>query len=43
LFDIHTHLLASSSVGVAADWGKILKSYIYSGVTTVADMSTYGE
>ncbi|MBI4874695.1 MAG: amidohydrolase family protein [Acidobacteria bacterium] len=43
LFDIHTHLLASPVTGVAADWGKILKAYLYAGVTTVVDVSTYGE
>lgn len=42
LFDLHTHLLASAGRG-SADWGKNLKAYLLSGVTTVADMSTNPE
>ncbi|MDZ4801800.1 MAG: amidohydrolase family protein [Bryobacteraceae bacterium] len=42
LFDVHTHLLASAGAG-RADWGKILKTYLVSGVTTVVDLSTYPE
>ena len=42
LFDIHTHLLASAG-RAPADWGKNLKSYLLSGVTTVVDLSTYPE
>jgi imidazolonepropionase-like amidohydrolase len=43
LFDLHTHLLAGAVTGAAPDWGKTLKAYLVSGVTTVADMSTYPE
>lgn len=43
LFDVHTHLLASPSAGIAADWGKNLKACLYAGVTTVVDVSTYAE
>jgi imidazolonepropionase-like amidohydrolase len=43
LFDLHTHLLANAAGGGEADWGKNLKAYLVSGVTTVADMSTYPE
>lgn len=42
LFDVHTHLLASAG-SVRADWGKNLKAYLLSGVTTVVDLSTYPE
>ncbi len=42
-FDVHTHLLASAGNGTSADWGKNLKSYLVSGVTTVVDLSTYPE
>jgi len=43
LFDLHTHLVASPIDGVAADWGKILKSYLYAGVTSVSDVGAFGE
>ena len=43
LFDLHTHLSASAVTGVAGDWGKSLKAYLASGVTTVNDYATYGE
>ena len=43
LFDLHTHLSASAANGVTADWGKNLKAYLASGVTTVNDYATYGE
>lgn len=43
LFDVHTHPFASPEQGGAGDWGKHLKSYLYAGVTTLADVSTYGE
>lgn len=43
LFDLHTHLLASAVTGVPADWGKILKAYLYCGVTSVVDLSTFTE
>lgn len=43
LFDLHTHLLASAVTGVQADWPKILRAYLLSGVTTVVDLSTYPE
>ena len=43
LFDLHTHLSASAATGLSADWGKDLKAYLASGVTTVNDFSAYGE
>jgi imidazolonepropionase-like amidohydrolase len=43
LFDVHTHLQAAAAGRQAADWGKILKAYLYCGVTSVADMGTYAE
>ncbi len=43
LFDLHTHLSASASTGLSADWGKDLKAYLAAGVTTVNDFSAYGE
>lgn len=43
LFDLHTHLSASAANGVPGDWGKNLKAYLASGVTTVNDYATYGE
>jgi imidazolonepropionase-like amidohydrolase len=43
LFDLHTHLSASAANGVVGDWGKSLKAYLASGVTTVNDYATYGE
>ena len=43
LFDLHTHLTASAVTGVAVDWGKTLKAYLASGVTSVNDYATYSE
>jgi hypothetical protein len=43
LFDLHTHLSASAVAGISADWGKSLKAYLASGVTTLNDYATYGE
>lgn len=43
LFDLHTHLSASAVTGISGDWGKSLKSYLASGVTTVNDYATYSE
>jgi len=43
LIDLHTHLTASAVTGVAGDWGKNLKAYLASGVTSVNDYSTYSE
>jgi imidazolonepropionase-like amidohydrolase len=43
LFDLHTHLTASATSGVAGDWGKNLKAYLANGVTTVNDYATFGE
>lgn len=43
LFDLHTHLLASGVGYAEADWGKVLKAYLYCGVTSVVDLSTYSE
>ncbi|MCC6589135.1 MAG: amidohydrolase family protein [Bryobacterales bacterium] len=42
-FDLHTHLSYSAVSGLTGDWGKNLKSYLYCGVTTVADFGTYPE
>src|SRR5262249_59034128 len=42
-FDLHTHLTASAVTGVAGDWGKTLKAYLASGVTSVNDYATYSE
>jgi imidazolonepropionase-like amidohydrolase len=42
LFDLHTHL-PYSSTGIANDWPKNLKAYLYSGVTSVVDFGAYGE
>jgi imidazolonepropionase-like amidohydrolase len=43
LFDLHTHLPYSSVSGVANDWPKNLKAYLYCGVTSVVDFGAYGE
>jgi imidazolonepropionase-like amidohydrolase len=43
LFDLHTHLPYSSASGVANDWPKNLKAYLYCGVTSVVDFGAYGE
>ncbi len=43
LFDLHTHVQAATVSGSGQDWGKNLKAYLLSGVTTVADFGTYGE
>jgi imidazolonepropionase-like amidohydrolase len=43
LFDLHTHLPYSSAGGLAGDWPKNLKAYIYCGVTSVVDFGTYAE
>jgi imidazolonepropionase-like amidohydrolase len=44
LFDLHTHLRASGALSpLVADWGKVLKTYLVSGVTSVNDYSSYGE
>ncbi|MBO0861535.1 MAG: amidohydrolase family protein, partial [Chloracidobacterium sp.] len=43
LFDLHTHLPYSSVSGVANDWPKNLKAYLYCGVTSVVDFGSYGE
>ena len=43
LFDLHTHLPYSAVAGLSGDWGKILKAYLYCGVTTVVDFGTYPE
>ena len=42
-FDLHTHLPYSAVAGLGADWGKVLKAYLYCGVTTVVDFGTYPE
>lgn len=44
IFDLHTHLNASAAPGLLSpDTGKILKAYLASGVTSIVDMSSYGE
>jgi len=43
LFDLHTHVQSASVGGSGQDWGKNLKAYLLSGITTVADFGTYGE
>jgi imidazolonepropionase-like amidohydrolase len=43
LFDLHTHLPYASTSGVANDWPKNLKAYLYCGVTSVVDFGAYGE
>jgi len=43
LFDLHTHLNASAAAGLSPDTGKILKAYLAHGVTSIVDMSAYGE
>ena len=43
IFDLHTHLSASAATGIAGDWGKNLKAYLASGVTSVNDYATYSE
>lgn len=43
LFDLHTHVPYATAPGVSGDWGKNLKAYLYSGVTTVVDFGTYPE
>ena len=42
LFDLHTHL-PYSTTSVSGDWPKILKAYLYCGVTSVADFGSYPE
>lgn len=44
LFDLHTHLNASAAPGsLSPDTGKILKAYLSHGITSIVDMSSYGE
>jgi len=43
LFDLHTHVPYATAPGISGDWGKNLKAYLYSGVTTVVDFGTYPE
>ena len=43
LFDLHTHLSYAGVRGRSGDWGKNLKAYLYSGVTSVADFGAYPE
>ncbi|MGH9657960.1 MAG: amidohydrolase family protein, partial [Bryobacteraceae bacterium] len=43
LFDLHTHLASSGMTGVAGDWGRTLKTYLYHGVTSVVDFSAQPE
>ncbi|MGH9840422.1 MAG: amidohydrolase family protein [Blastocatellia bacterium] len=43
LFDLHTHLPYATGGGVAGDWPRNLKSYLYCGVTSVVDFGTYPE
>ncbi len=44
LFDLHTHLSASGlPEGGPSDWGKVLKAYLYCGITSVVDLGAYPE
>jgi imidazolonepropionase-like amidohydrolase len=43
LFDLHTHLPYATASGIAGDWPKNLKAYLYCGVTSVVDFGTYPE
>ena len=43
LFDLHTHLPYASVPGGRADWGKQIKAYLYSGITSVVDFGSYFE
>jgi imidazolonepropionase-like amidohydrolase/dienelactone hydrolase len=43
LFDLHTHVNYPTVGGSKQDWGKNLKAYLRSGVTSVADFGTYPE
>lgn len=43
LFDLHTHLTTANAPGIQGDWGKHLAAYLLCGVTTVADLGSYGE
>jgi imidazolonepropionase-like amidohydrolase len=43
LFDLHTHLSTANAPGIQADWAKHLAAYLLCGVTTVADLGSYGE
>lgn len=43
LFDLHTHLTTPNAPGIQGDWGKSIAAYLLSGVTTVADLGSYGE
>jgi imidazolonepropionase-like amidohydrolase len=44
LIDLHTHISASAAMGVpVADTGKVFKAYLARGVTSIVDMSSYGE
>ncbi|HEY3840225.1 MAG TPA: amidohydrolase family protein, partial [Bryobacteraceae bacterium] len=42
IFDLHTHLNAAAAQ-IAPDTGKLLKAYLARGVTSIVDMSSYGE
>lgn len=43
IFDLHTHLPYATGGGIAGDWPKNLKAYLYCGVTSVVDFGTYPE
>lgn len=43
LFDLHTHVNYPTVGGSRQDWGKNLKAYLRSGVTSLADFGTYPE
>ena len=43
LFDLHTHLSTANAPGMQGDWSKNLAAYLLCGVTTVADLGSYGE
>jgi imidazolonepropionase-like amidohydrolase len=43
MFDLHTHLPYSAVPNWGGDWPKILKAYLYCGVTSVVDFGIYPE
>lgn len=43
IFDLHTHLPYAAVPGWWGDWPKILKAYLYCGVTSVVEFGVYPE
>lgn len=43
LFDMHTHIRANAAGTGEADWQKNAKAYLYSGVTSLIELSSQGE